>query len=1063
MNKKSFGFVSVITKTYVIVAAIAFIVGGFFVFGNVAQAATLEVGPENTYLTIQSAVDAASPGDIINVAAGTYTEQLKVSKDNLTIFAVGGQSSIIQAPSEEFASVKRLVELSGNGITLDGFQIVGNGKSDLANFNGSYLGVRIEGYGITVQNNTIKDLLTGIQTTSLNPTNPNNILNNTISGVAVGISLQNDNNVVTGNNITANSTGFGIASFNTTFGNNIINITTTGGAAAEISGGADPYKGSIQDGINAVNAGDTVRVAAGEYVESLSLTKAVNLAGNGTSTTVIKPSIAGGAVITVDVITGPMTISGFTIDANNNANESGIYIEHGSSNITFEQNDVKNFTDRGIVINNSNGTTVRNNTLTGSSGDINAGIYVDNESENNSIDGNTIGLPTSGAGTLYGVLFAGPNSKSNTVENNTINGGARAFQQNINVSGVTTFSNNIIGNTTSPSYAGIEIDGGSAIISGNTIKNAVRPIEIQGAVDITINNNTIDGATYSGINLGAYSGAAGIQGNNIHGTVNGNGILAQAGGTSLNIVKNIIYGVTGRGIQLSPAAKNANIDGNEIYNVADYAAIIIEGDDSDGATGAKINNNYLHNNIVGGAAINAQTAEFNNNTIVDNGFGIEMGAAGAVFVLRNNTITGNNDPVGTICSTYGVCVSALSIYKGTADAANNYWGTSSSTEIAAKVTDGVVYAPWSGGLTSETNVNADAPEVIIGSNAPTSASTVDVPSDVTNATLNVSGLLDTGTMSATLPGAIAINATTSIGKIMVEIPAGIQITGAAGWAGVINVPQVKSNSTVTVVPSLGNTASVSSVIEVGFDDIKLTFDKAVRILIAGQSGKYVGYSRGGVFTAITNICSADTQVAGDNLPTEGDCKIDVGNDLVIWTKHFTSFATYTQSLIPVTPSTSYSGGGGGGGGSSAPTTITPVVTTPVVSAPVIVSPAAVSEIITEGQVLGASTFNFASDLRLGSKGDDVIELQNRLTAEGVYSGPITGYFGQLTFAGVKAYQAKYGISQVGNVGPLTRAQLNNSQVAGASTVNIEAIQAQIAVLQAQVDALLKQLQELKQQ
>ncbi|HEY4498979.1 MAG TPA: polysaccharide deacetylase family protein [Candidatus Paceibacterota bacterium] len=103
--------------------------------------------------------------------------------------------------------------------------------------------------------------------------------------------------------------------------------------------------------------------------------------------------------------------------------------------------------------------------------------------------------------------------------------------------------------------------------------------------------------------------------------------------------------------------------------------------------------------------------------------------------------------------------------------------------------------------------------------------------------------------------------------------------------------------------------------------------------------------------------------------------------------------------------------------------------------------------VAQGQVLGASTFNFTRTLSLGSRGDDVTELQKRLTAEGVYSGPITGYFGPLTQAGVKAYQAKIGVEQVGIVGPKTRLALNSGAptVAGAST---------------SVEALMKQLQEL---
>ena len=98
-------------------------------------------------------------------------------------------------------------------------------------------------------------------------------------------------------------------------------------------------------------------------------------------------------------------------------------------------------------------------------------------------------------------------------------------------------------------------------------------------------------------------------------------------------------------------------------------------------------------------------------------------------------------------------------------------------------------------------------------------------------------------------------------------------------------------------------------------------------------------------------------------------------------------------------------GGGGGGFFPAPV-VTP---TPV------------------GQVSGVATFNFANDLSIGTQGNDVTELQKRLTEEGLYNGPITGYFDSLTMAAVKVYQAKLGISSTGYAGPLTRAQLNGTQ------------------------------------
>jgi hypothetical protein len=71
-----------------------------------------------------------------------------------------------------------------------------------------------------------------------------------------------------------------------------------------------------------------------------------------------------------------------------------------------------------------------------------------------------------------------------------------------------------------------------------------------------------------------------------------------------------------------------------------------------------------------------------------------------------------------------------------------------------------------------------------------------------------------------------------------------------------------------------------------------------------------------------------------------------------------------------------------------------------------------------------SAYQFSSDMTVGDSGADVTALQNRLTQLGVYSGPITGYYGPLTAAAVKSYQTSRGISPVGVVGPLTRAMLN---------------------------------------
>jgi len=68
---------------------------------------------------------------------------------------------------------------------------------------------------------------------------------------------------------------------------------------------------------------------------------------------------------------------------------------------------------------------------------------------------------------------------------------------------------------------------------------------------------------------------------------------------------------------------------------------------------------------------------------------------------------------------------------------------------------------------------------------------------------------------------------------------------------------------------------------------------------------------------------------------------------------------------------------------------------------------------------------FTQYLYNGSTGAQVTALQKRLTSDGLYSGSITGTFGNQTEAAVKAYQKKHNLSQLGVVGPATRTLLND--------------------------------------
>ena len=105
-------------------------------------------------------------------------------------------------------------------------------------------------------------------------------------------------------------------------------------------------------------------------------------------------------------------------------------------------------------------------------------------------------------------------------------------------------------------------------------------------------------------------------------------------------------------------------------------------------------------------------------------------------------------------------------------------------------------------------------------------------------------------------------------------------------------------------------------------------------------------------------------------------------------------------------------------------TTTPVVVSPAPSpvvTPVVTPPAAVVPVT---PVVVPSSYQFTKDLRLGSNGKDVEELQKVLKSLGYFTVVPNGNYGPMTRASVMKFQQAKGISQVGAVGPATRAALN---------------------------------------
>ncbi|MDI3544393.1 MAG: trimeric autotransporter adhesin, partial [Candidatus Woesearchaeota archaeon] len=132
------------------------------------------------------------------------------------------------------------------------------------------------------------------------------------------------------------------------------------------------------------------------------------------------------------------------------------------------------------------------------------------------------------------------------------------------------------------------------------------------------------------------------------------------------------------------------------------------------------------------------------------------------------------------------------------------------------------------------------------------------------------------------------------------IPANTIIIGDDNWNGKIILPTVEDNRNYSA-----NNADVEVVIKIGGDS-ELNFSKPVKIVIGGMKGRKAGWARTtGPLTEITTVCDNISDPKNiDNVSTR-ECYGDSGNDLVIWTYHFTSFAAMTPIPTPTS-----SGGGG---------------------------------------------------------------------------------------------------------------------------------------------------------
>lgn len=259
--------------------------------------------------------------------------------------------------------------------------------------------------------------------------------------------------------------------------------------------------------------------------------------------------------------------------------------------------------------------------------------------------------------------------------------------------------------------------------------------------------------------------------------------------------------------------------------------------------------------------------------------------------------------------------------------------------LSFTVLNAVQMSPNASGATV---VDFATPQVFIA-NA-TQPVTIDIPKNIPHPTIDVSSFISEGRGTIPKISIIANNA----GNLHVDIPASTTVVSTnPNWNGVIDVP---TPTTITLPAVSGETKTVSFAIEVGYEEGDLRFDKAVRLLLPDQGNKRAGYKRfGEAFQEITDICVGDSQSAGDLMPAGAECAMTVGSDLVIWTKHFTTFATYTQKASGEVSNTSsapvVTSWGGGTSTDSVPVVLPSTIPVFVAEPPIVEPPDSPKQIL----------------------------------------------------------------------------------------------------------------------
>jgi parallel beta-helix repeat protein len=148
------------------------------------------------YATIQDAMDAAAPGDVIDVCRGSYAEQIQVSTSHLNVMGRPGAHLVGPGPGAPGATG---FQVSASNVVISGFEVSGFSE-------GNSCGIRVKSASLVeIRRNTVSQNWVGIclEGSTATRVRLNEVRANVIDGVQV---LGGEDNAVTDNDVSANGT-----------------------------------------------------------------------------------------------------------------------------------------------------------------------------------------------------------------------------------------------------------------------------------------------------------------------------------------------------------------------------------------------------------------------------------------------------------------------------------------------------------------------------------------------------------------------------------------------------------------------------------------------------------------------------------------------------------------------------------------------------------------------------------------------------------------------------------------------------------------------------------------